>query len=113
MARSFSGFVFGACAAAVLVGVVARAQSEQHVTPRPVVGASAGLFTHLVSRADRPTQLILVDPERLVVSVHHIAAESGEIQLKSVREIQWDLELSEFNTVDPLPEHIRNMVQRQ
>lgn len=108
MARSILWLVFGSCA--VIAWLSAGAVEP---IDRPGAQASGGLITHVLQNADAPAQLIVVDPQRLVVSVYHISQDSGEIELKSVREIRWDLELGEFNSVDPLPEHIRSMLERQ
>ena len=35
----------------------------------------------------------------------------GELALKSVRNIQWDLQMTEFNGVAPLPRDIRAMLE--
>lgn len=108
MARSLMWLVFGFGAAIAWLSAGAG-----EPTDRPAVKTQGGLITHVLQYADGPAQLIVVDPQRLVVSVYNISQDPGEIELKSVREIRWDLELGEFNSVDPLPEHIRNMLERQ
>jgi hypothetical protein len=37
----------------------------------------------------------------------------GDITLKSVRNIHWDLQMVEFNTEAPLPREIRSMLDQQ
>lgn len=108
MARSMMWLVFGCGAVVAWLSAVADEPID-----RAGVRATGGLITHVLQHADGPAQLIVVDPERLVVSVYHISQDPGEIELKSVREIRWDLQLTEFNSSDPLPEHIRNMLERQ
>ena len=51
-------------------------------------------------------QLTLIDPQKRVMSVYHVEPTSGAITLKSVRNISWDLLLSDFNAVSPLPREI-------
>ncbi|MDB4640361.1 hypothetical protein OAF56_01895, partial [Pirellulaceae bacterium] len=58
-------------------------------------------------------QIALVDPEQKVISVYGIDRTSGEIKLKSVRKVEWDLQLDEFNGKQPSPREIRSNVERQ
>lgn len=53
----------------------------------------------------------LVDPERRVMGVYQIDPSSGEIQLKSVRNVQWDLQMDEFNGTSPAPRDVRAMLK--
>ena len=58
-------------------------------------------------------QVTVVDPKSRVMSVYHIERATGKIELKSVRNIRWDLLMEEFNAVSPLPREIRAMsIQR-
>lgn len=58
-------------------------------------------------------QIALVDPERKVISVYGIDRTSGEIKLSSVRKVEWDLQLDEFNGKQPTPREIRSNVERR
>ncbi len=58
-------------------------------------------------------QVTLVDSKRRVMSVYHIDFASGEIALKSVRNVSWDLQMEEFNGVSPSPREIRNLHERR
>ena len=58
-------------------------------------------------------EVTVVDPRTRVMSVYHVDAKSGEIVLKSVRNIHWDLQMIEFNAVSPLPREIRSQLNRQ
>jgi hypothetical protein len=57
-------------------------------------------------------QITIVDPRTRVMSVYHVDAKSGEIVLKSVRNIHWDLQMIEFNATSPLPREIRSQLNR-
>ena len=59
------------------------------------------------------SQLTLVDTKSRVVAVYHIEPVSGELSLKSVRTIRWDLQMTQFNAVSPLPQEIRSLVERR
>lgn len=74
-------------------------------------GASAGgLMAFSKGLPDGHEQLILVDPHTRVLSVYHIESATGKTALKSVRRLEWDLQLNAFNTQDPQPLDVRTMV---
>jgi hypothetical protein len=63
--------------------------------------------------SDAIQQLTVVDAKRRSVSVYHIELETGKIQLKSVRNINWDLNIEEYNAQRPLPHEIRLQLQQK
>jgi hypothetical protein len=65
----------------------------------------------MIGERGQVQQLTVIDPRSRVMSVYHVESNSGAIALKSVRNINWDLMLSEFNGVSPLPREIRGMVE--
>ncbi len=70
-----------------------------------------GLIAFTSPVNDKVQMLTVVEPRQHVVSVYHIDTRSGEIALKSVRNIHWDLQMSEFNGVSPLPREIRSLAE--
>ncbi|MCG8586267.1 MAG: hypothetical protein MI757_16290 [Pirellulales bacterium] len=58
-------------------------------------------------------QLTVVDPKQKTISVYHIELETGKIQLRSVRNIKWDLNIEEYNAARPLPHEIRLQLQQR
>src|SRR5581483_342555 len=74
-------------------------------------GSTDGLIAFTSPVSDKLQMLTVVDPHQHVVSVYHIDTHSGEIALKSVRNIHWDLQMSEFNGVSPLPREIRALAE--
>jgi len=75
-------------------------------------GASSELIALTTVLPDRKQQLIVIDPRVRVMSVYHIDQVTGEITLKSVRNIHWDLQMSEFNGTSPSPREIRAMAEQ-
>ena len=72
--------------------------------------ASAGtLVTHVLPVEGGPPSVVVVDTSQRVLAVYHVDRASGEITLRSVRNLTWDLELLEFNSGEPLPQDIRNL----
>ncbi|MEI8213182.1 MAG: hypothetical protein WCI02_13620 [Planctomycetota bacterium] len=77
-----------------------------------VVGQSnaAATATHLMSSAtlsNGSQQIVLVDPAKQTLVVYHVDPNKGDIQLKSVRRIDADFSLEEFNLSEPTPATVR------
>ena len=103
--------VLGLVAAAGLLGpnVVAQGPGETY-QPAPVTRPStSNLITHVLSAEGGPQTVVVVDPSQRVLAAYHIDKTTGEITLRSVRNITWDLEMVEFNSGKPLPQDIRNL----
>ena len=58
-------------------------------------------------------QVTVIDPQTRVMSVYHISHASGTIKLVSVRSIQADLRMDEYNTDSPLPREIRAILKQR
>ena len=85
--------------------------------PVPVQGGSgevgaahpgSELVTYVTAVAGQPQTVIVIDPRTRVMAVYHVATPGGEIALKSVRNITWDLQMTDFNSGTPTPQDIRN-----
>lgn len=57
----------------------------------------------------------VVDPDLGVIAVYHVDKISGDIELRSVRKIEWDLMLQEYNGCKTSlhPEEVRAMVKQK
>jgi hypothetical protein len=100
-------------ASLVMIAWAVTAQSvglAQRHSP-PTAGA-AGLFSHVTQVADNRQQVTVVDPDTRTIAVYHIDSSKGEITLKCVRNIHWDLQMVEFNTQAPSPGDIRTLLER-
>jgi hypothetical protein len=84
---------------------------------RPIVpggSVSSGLIAIAATAGDnKRQQLTVIDPDLRVMSVYHVDLSSGEIVLKSVRNIHWDLQMVEFNGTSPLPREIRSLLEQK
>ena len=58
-------------------------------------------------------QITLIDPKAHVMAVYHIDRKTGEITLKSVRNVHWDLQMEEYNGVHPSPRDIRALLPQR
>lgn len=52
----------------------------------------------------------LIDPRTHMVGVYAIDPATGEIALRSVRNVHWDLQMDEFNGTTPSPREIRSLL---
>jgi hypothetical protein len=75
------------------------------------VEVSSDLITITAMVGDKTQQLTVIEPRARVMSVYHVELANGAITLKSVRNIHWDLQLSEFNGTAPLPREIRALLE--
>ena len=102
----------------MVAGVVMLARGA-FSTPEPVFAnhvasplADQGLIA-LTSMLDGGReQLTVIDPKLRSVAVYHINPANGALTLRSVRNIHWDLQMSQFNGVNPLPQQIRSMLEQ-
>lgn len=80
-------------------------------------GLPQGDHVQLIALPLPPTEthqgFVIIDPVERVLSVYHVDVQTGSVALKSVRRIQWDLKMSEYNGQDPLPEQIRALVEQR
>jgi hypothetical protein len=69
----------------------------------------SSLVTHVTAAEGQPQVVTVIDSAARVMAVYHVDRASGEITLKSVRNMTWDLQMLEFNSGEPLPQEIRDM----
>jgi len=100
-------------------GVVGLADGQ---TPRPVAQeraateraiGSAELLALSHDGGDGRQQITLIDPRQRVMAVYTVDRATGALQLRSVRNVQWDLTIEDFNSTSPAPRDIRALVNQQ
>ena len=62
---------------------------------------------------DGRQQITIVDPRQKVMAVYHIDRATGALALKSVRSLQWDLQIEDYNSASPAPRDIRALKEQQ
>lgn len=55
--------------------------------------------------------LTVIDLQRQVIAVYHIELETGKIALRSVRNIQWDLQMTYLDNEGLLPQEIQGLLE--
>ena len=110
-ARSFGVMLLG-----LMIAVTWLAQAEGQPDsgsspaadhPLPTSELPPGCL-QVVTEPGAPITAVVYDPQQQVLGVYHVDRTTGEIELKSVRQIQWDLQLLHWNGKKPLPAHIKN-----
>ena len=108
MKRAMLGILVGVgfVIAAVAVAEQRGENSAQRGTPPTALPAMAGteLIVVPTSLGEKGQMLTVVDPRQRVLCVYHIDMATGKIALKSVRNIQWDLQINDLNNENPLPQ---------
>ena len=106
------GALIGAGLAIVAVGATPDAgglfgqESGCHQAASP----QSGLIALSVTVDNRYQQVTVVDPGSRAISVYHVELASGEIELRSVRDIRWDLQMEYYNGKGLLPPELRAML---
>jgi hypothetical protein len=86
----------------------------QRVAPTPATTAAGGELIALPAPlGDKAQVLTVIDPRQQTMSVYHVDLPTGKITLMSVRCIRWDLQMTEFNGVNPLPREIRLQLEQR
>jgi len=110
MRRTGLGALIGA-ALVLLAGLLVSSRNQAAAQPNGAPEQGSELITFSSPAAENRQQLTVIDPRSRAMAIYHIDATTGVVSLKSVRNIQWDLQMSEFNGVSPLPREIQSMVQ--
>jgi hypothetical protein len=120
MRAVIGGLVLGIGLLAALVFGFAEAQAQkqtgQLVSHQPSQGASQASSPDLLALstdADGRQQITVIDPKQKVLAVYHVDRTTGAISLRSVRNLQWDLLIEDFNSTNPTPREVRALTQQQ
>jgi hypothetical protein len=113
MKRAIVGLLVGAgvvTLAVCLLGHHGEVMAQQHVPysqpgPQPISGGD--LIAVPSSAGEKGQLLTVLDPRQQTIGVYWIEAGTGKITLRSVRNIRYDLMMTDFNSDNPLPREIR------
>jgi hypothetical protein len=113
MRRAILGALAGTCL--VCVAVAGSGGDGRALAQRATVlpEASAGLIALPSLSADGRQMLTVIDPQRQTLAYYQIDATRGEIVLKGVRNLHWDLQIEEYNGTSPLPSEVRSLVEQR
>ena len=97
-------------------------ESRRAVQPQSVAGPRGDLaempknqilaFSERVTLREGTFQMLtIIDPEKKSLCIYHVNLETGQIELKSARKLEWDLELIYLNSKKPLPNEVQMLLQ--
>jgi hypothetical protein len=107
----------GALLTAGLVIAATAGRTSSQTAPDPTAdyqsrARSGELITHVTAAEGQPQIVTVIDPRARVMAVYHVDSATGRITPKSVRNLTWDLQMTDYNTGDPLPQDIRSGLPR-
>jgi hypothetical protein len=105
------GVLLGLAVLAAGVVGLADAQGPRGVQDRAASSPDLLALSH--DGGDGRQQITIVDPRQRVMAVYHVDRASGALQLKSVRNLQWDLMIEDYNSASPAPRDIRALKEQQ
>ena len=112
MRAAIGGLVLGLIALVAVALGLAEAQGQ-----RPIVQERAASSPELLALShdsgDGRQQITLVDTRQRVMAVYHVDRASGSLTLRSVRNLQWDLTIEDFNSSNPTPREIRALKEQR
>jgi hypothetical protein len=81
----------------------------------PAPGASGDLIVLPIASGDKAQGQLLavVEPKQQVMSVYRIDANTGKIALRSVRNLRYDLQMTNYNNEAPLPQEIQTLLEQR
>ncbi len=113
----FAGF--GIVLVALIVSNVLGTSFQQAETPKSSLDQNStifakkdGLIAIKLDGSDARDQIAIIDPKKKSLATYQVNKANGEISLKSVRSIHWDLQLDEFNGTSPTPKQIQSIVEK-
>src|SRR5262245_32625493 len=93
-------------------GWVGFPQAEaQRPTGQSAAASSPDLVALSFDAGEGRQQITVVDPRQRVLAVYHVDRVTGALSLKSVRHLQWDLLIEDFNSDKPTPREVHALVQ--
>jgi len=111
--RLRDGVLVGVVCCAFTAGRMCHAQIATAGQETQTSSATAGnVITHVTATGGQPLVVTVIDASKLVMATYQVDRLTGEITLKSVRNITWDLQMRDFNTGKPLPQDIRSGLPR-
>lgn len=75
------------------------------------VGPHQGLMTIASPPQEGQQMFTVIDSATRAMAVYHVDLKSGQATLRSVRNLHWDLQLEDFNSVTPKAREVRLQVQ--
>ena len=113
MRAAMLGVLVGVGLALAAVGATpdGRETLAQRSGPDTLALPSGELIALAATVDNKYQQVTVIDPKQRAMSVYHIELATGQIELRSVRNIHYDLQILSHDNKGLLPEEIRAMLQ--
>ena len=107
--------LLGIALVAVLVAAAMGTMPAQSQVPPQGRFADANDQMIVVSSVveDRYQQVVVLSPKHNSFAVYHVELATGNVELKCVRKITWDLQIDSFNGKKPLPSEIQSILEHR
>ena len=115
MKRAVLGTLVGAGLVFAAAGAVGYPQSTPtpQRAPYEQVAGEGGLVAVSGPSADNAQLVTVIDTRTRAMAVYRIDAATGHIKLMSVRNLNWDLQVMQLNSDNPLPQEIRSLIEQR
>ncbi len=113
MRNTLLGVVGGVILTIAFTTALSHTPSASAQRPGTEPAAPANLLISKASLADGDQQIVVIDTDQQVIGSYHVSATHGEISLKSVRNIRYDMMMEDFNGSDPKPRDIRALLEQK
>jgi len=87
------------------------AQRAGRPSPPGTSGQAGQFWTMTAPLEDNRQMLLLLDQHNRCLAIYHVDPVAGTVQLKSTRDITWDLMIEEFNAQEPTPSRLKKMAE--
>lgn len=111
MKAAVIGAFVGALVSAFASGAIPLGAAA-HADRSASIQGTDDLITSTAMTSDNRQLVTIIDPKTRVLAVYVVDGASGNVALKSVRNFHWDLQLVEFNGVNPLPREIQSLIEQ-
>jgi hypothetical protein len=87
----------------------------QRVQSAPLPAGTGDLIVVPVASGEKGQGQLLavIEPRQQVMSVYRVDASTGKIALRSVRNLHWDLQMTNYNNEAPLPQEIQSLLEQR
>ncbi len=100
----------------VIAAVAAAPDRQDGIGPRGIPihfypnAANSDLIAVSANVRDQYQQVTVIEPKQRRMLVYHVEFATGKVALQSVRSFEFDLQLTQFNTKEPLPEELKALL---
>ena len=100
----------------VIAAVAAAPDRQDGLPPRGIPihfypnAANSDIVVVSANVRDQYQQVTFIVPKQRMILVYHVEFATGKIAFQAARSFEFDLQMTQFNTKDPLPEEIKALL---